>query len=336
FYQAIANQLKNQYLIRYSTRIPSGEHSLVIKVQYEESRGQDEKRFWTAPLPVFQPPTVSIVSPGPDDPIKGIVDVRASVKPDDTLERMRFYVDGVLKAENENAPFDRFKWDTADLPSGLHVIRVEAVDANGQTGYAEMTRKIISPVTAKKQALPPVEKEKEKGIPNAVMFGGILLLLILIAGGAVLLLKKKKTAPLPEPTDDIEDETIFIPEAGNGKPHPPTWLKVLESQTLETGKTFQITGSATVGRSSENDIHIPDKPVSRRHAEFYFKDDVCCVRDLGSKNGVRIDGQRIPPDGASLSQGQQIQLSPQTILEFHIIDIDVGSEPDEKTRKYGH
>ncbi|MFC1515511.1 FHA domain-containing protein, partial [Thermodesulfobacteriota bacterium] len=225
---------------------------------------------------------------------------------------------------------------TADLPSGLHVIRVEAVDANGQTGYAEMTRKIISPVTAKKQAPPPVEKEEEKGIPNAVMIGGILLLLILIAGGAVLLLKKKKTAPLPEPMDDIEDETIFIPEAGNGKPHPPTWLKVLESQTLETGKTFQITGSATVGRSSENDIHIPDKPVSRRHAEFYFKDDVCCVRDLGSKNGVRIDGQRIPPDGASLSQGQQIQLSPQTILEFHIIDIDVGSEPDEKTRKYGH
>ncbi|MBW1841306.1 MAG: VWA domain-containing protein, partial [Deltaproteobacteria bacterium] len=69
FYQAIANQLKNQYLIRYTTRIPSGEHSLVIKVQYEESRGQDEKRFWTPPLPVFQPPAVSIVSPGPEDQV---------------------------------------------------------------------------------------------------------------------------------------------------------------------------------------------------------------------------------------------------------------------------
>lgn len=336
FYQTIADQLKNQYFIKYVTRIPSGEHSLIVKVQTGESKGQDEKRFWTPPLPVSLPPAVSIVRPGSEDEIQGAVNVTAKISPEDTLVKARFYVDGVLKAENENSPFGMFEWDTAGLSPGLHVIRIEAVDMNGQTGYAEITKNIPSPAGAAEGTPAQTGKEGKEGASGMIWTVGILLFLAVLAGGAVFLLRKQKKEPADVPVAEVEDETVFIPEAGNGKPHPPAWLKVVKSQKLKPGKTFQISGSATVGRSSENQIHIPDKPISRRHAEFYFENDVCCVRDLGSKNGVRVDGRRIPVDGIPLVNGQQIQLSPETILEFHILDFGTDTSADEKTRKYDH
>jgi len=61
FYRLLANQLKNQYVIEYITQTPSGEHSLVIKARHNASVEQDEKRFWSPPLPVIRPPTVSLL-----------------------------------------------------------------------------------------------------------------------------------------------------------------------------------------------------------------------------------------------------------------------------------
>jgi len=332
FYQTIANQLKNQYLVTYFTKAPSGEHSLVLKVKHEESQGQDEKRFWTPPLPVLRPPTISFISPSSEDKIRGTVIVKISISPEDAVTKVRFYVDAVLKKEHMKAPFDTFEWDTTGLSSGLHVIRVEAIDINGQSGYAEMTRSVIAPHAASKQKPTPLTKGGGEGIPTIVWLAGLLLLLIFIAGMVVLMVRKRHK---DEPMQDIEDETMFIRDAEDIKVDIPSWLKVIESSELDPGQTFQIKGNAIIGRSSENDIHIPDKSVSRRHAEIYFENDVCYIRDLGSKNGVKVDGKRIPSEGFSLSSGAQIRLGPKTILEFNILDLDLGSKLDDKTRKYG-
>ncbi|MFC1488678.1 VWA domain-containing protein [Thermodesulfobacteriota bacterium] len=344
FYQTIANQLKNQYLVKYNTQAPSGEHSLVLKVQHEGSTGQDEKRFWAPPLPVLHPPSVSFVSPTPEEKISGTVSVKVSISPKDTLAKVRFYVDAALKEENTKDPFDSFKWNTAGLSSGLHVVRVEAIDINGQSGYAEITKKIAGPPLAEIPLSTSPVQEKEKGIPTIYLLAGILLLIIL--AGVFLLSRKRqkvtvKVSKTPEglaasgaSLPDIEDETVFIPDDGDKKPHPPASLIVIESVDLSPGISFEIRGSAIIGRNSDNDIHIPDKPVSRRHAQVYFDNDTCYIRDLGSKNGVKIDGRRIPPEGVSLYDGAKIQLGPKTILEFNIVDLGLGVEPDDKTRKY--
>ena len=47
-----------------------------------------------------------------------------------------------------------------------------------------------------------------------------------------------------------------------------------------------------VGRSSACDVVFESREVSRRHAYFYPADDACCVKDLGSKNGTIVNGQR--------------------------------------------
>jgi pSer/pThr/pTyr-binding forkhead associated (FHA) protein len=48
-----------------------------------------------------------------------------------------------------------------------------------------------------------------------------------------------------------------------------------------------------VGRAPECDLVLPDDDVSREHAAFERRWQGVFVRDLGSKNGVEIDGSRV-------------------------------------------
>jgi pSer/pThr/pTyr-binding forkhead associated (FHA) protein len=47
------------------------------------------------------------------------------------------------------------------------------------------------------------------------------------------------------------------------------------------------------GRHEDCDIQLPSKKVSRRHCILAQVNDYLVVRDLGSTNGVRINGQRV-------------------------------------------
>jgi hypothetical protein len=48
-----------------------------------------------------------------------------------------------------------------------------------------------------------------------------------------------------------------------------------------------------VGRSRECDITVDDPNVSRRHAEIRHEDGAYWIVDLGSTNGVTVDGERV-------------------------------------------
>jgi len=345
-YRAIANQLKNQYLITYITHSPSGEHTLVIKVQHAGARRQDEKRFWSPPLPVSRPLSISFVEPGTADQVKGVVKIKTSIKPEGAIAKVRYYVDASLKEERATAPFDIFRWDTAGLPGGLHILRVEAIDVNGRTGSAELTLKVAAPLT--RPVPPPVTAaaESKQAKPAVTWIAGFVLLLALAGGVAWWFLgKQRQTAVdvcLPDesmlldevPSDDIEDETLMMPDDQDFQAVPPASIKVVKSECLEPGKSFEIAGITLIGRSSDNHICVPDKSVSRKHGEIYFDDGEFRIRDSGSKNGIKVNGKRVLADGITLISGAKIQLAPQTILEFHSIALVKKVEPDDKTRIY--
>ncbi|HVJ86452.1 MAG TPA: sigma 54-interacting transcriptional regulator [Caulifigura sp.] len=61
----------------------------------------------------------------------------------------------------------------------------------------------------------------------------------------------------------------------------------------------------TIGRSPGNRIIIPDPKCSRQHCEIYGRDNRWFLRDLDSRNGVVVDGQRISADW-ELELGQTI------------------------------
>ena len=66
-------------------------------------------------------------------------------------------------------------------------------------------------------------------------------------------------------------------------------------------------GGAVLGRSREADVVIDDPNVSRKHAEVRPSGGSWTVRDLGSTNGVKVNGRRI--QGAqSLRPGDSIEL----------------------------
>jgi len=69
---------------------------------------------------------------------------------------------------------------------------------------------------------------------------------------------------------------------------------------------------ATLGRSRECDVVVEDENVSRRHAEVRPSGGGWIVRDLGSTNGVKVNGRRV--DGAqSLHPGDRIELGLSTL-----------------------
>ena len=345
-YRAIASQLKNQYLITYITHSPSGEHTLVLKVQRAGARRQDEKRFWSPPLPVSRPLSISFIEPGTADQVKGVVKIKTSIKPEGAIAKVRYYVDASLKEERAIAPFDIFHWDTAGLPGGLHILRVEAIDVNGRTGSAEMTLKVAASLT--RPAPPPVTAagEGKQAKPASTWIAGLVLLLAFAGGIAWWFLSKQRQtvagagAPgetmLPDegPSEEIEDETVFMEDYQDSQAMTPASVKVVKSECLEPGKSFKVAGITLIGRSSDNHICIPDKSVSRKHGEIYFEDGEFRIRDLGSKNGIKVDDKRVLAGGITLSSGAKIQLAPQTILEFQSIALVKEVKFDDKTRRY--
>ena len=73
------------------------------------------------------------------------------------------------------------------------------------------------------------------------------------------------------------------------------------------GKKFPLTRRVTlIGREPETDIPILDTSVSRRHAEVVFETDRAEVRDLGSRNGIYINGAR--QNAAPLRPGDTVRV----------------------------
>lgn len=59
--------------------------------------------------------------------------------------------------------------------------------------------------------------------------------------------------------------------------------------------TFDAKNAAvSIGRSSDNDIQLNDKHVSRNHLILWGEDNRIFAKDLGSENGTYINGRQIP------------------------------------------
>lgn len=71
---------------------------------------------------------------------------------------------------------------------------------------------------------------------------------------------------------------------------------------------------AVVGRSPDVELPIDDVAVSRRHAQIEQSAEGFLVRDLGSTNGVFVNGIRV--ERQPLRDGDRIQVGTTTILKF--------------------
>ncbi len=124
--------------------------------------------------------------------------------------------------------------------------------------------------------------------------------------------EKEATVIEPGPFREGVDDTL----------HPPLLshkLKVLEG--INTGSTFQLMndnffiGNHILGRNPEYcEIVIDDNEVSKQHLEISIHSNSVYVRDLGSKNGTKVNGKKLKKK-KELRNGDIISIGT-TVLQF--------------------
>ena len=110
----------------------------------------------------------------------------------------------------------------------------------------------------------------------------------------------------------------------------PRWfLQVIQGE--HQGRKFHVHGSMTFGRSSKCELCFSDLELSRRHCEFFLKDDVLEVKDLASANGVLVNQQKVRT--AVLQPGDQLKMGTVTLLVIGP-KVSVSDAPDEDATQF--
>ena len=120
--------------------------------------------------------------------------------------------------------------------------------------------------------------------------------------GAVPQPGEPEPQPLPGATQvyrqPVETEAVSVEELGLGRE--------VVSLTFDGTKHELDDGRATIGRSKDCDIQLADPNVSRKHAEVRQEGTAYWAVDLGSTNGMEVNGRR--QKRAKLRQGDRITL----------------------------
>ncbi len=82
--------------------------------------------------------------------------------------------------------------------------------------------------------------------------------------------------------------------------------------------------SCVIGRSGQCDVVIPHESISRRHCQIDYRDGELYVTDLGSINGVTVDGQKITPN-------KPVKFQSFFALSFGAVQSLIIDLPEERT-----
>ena len=82
----------------------------------------------------------------------------------------------------------------------------------------------------------------------------------------------------------------------------------------------------TVGRLEDNELTIDDRSVSRRHAVITRHGDAHTITDLGSRNGMWVNGRRTRDKPVVLRPGDEVALGNQGVVLRYLTDELEGAD----------
>jgi hypothetical protein len=191
---------------------------------------------------------------------------------------------------------------------------------------------------------------------GAILIGVILLLFIVVLRLTfVLRALRKAQSEDAHPETPLDDELELYPpeeelatDDGLEADAVPVFGRLVVLRGLNDRVVSMQCESFVVGRSGEDDCHyVVDRPyVSPQHCEFIYRDGRFFIKDLGSKNGTFVNGERLPrereiivPIGSEIEVTKNIAFElwdPNTVLDLekiesthHSVDSAVYYEDDE-------
>lgn len=338
-FQTISLHLKSQYALSYRTQTTVGEHTLTVTAS-KGGTSQVATRTFIAPE---LPPVLSLTGLDDDALLDGTQTVRATVSGRGEITSVRFSVDGESLAEVDSAPFE-VTLNSEDFEAGFYTVEAVATLADGtELGTSldfEVEAQLISSEgeSGEESAAPNDSAGTSSGeadtgsgatVPTSSGIPGWLIavvVMVLVAmGGGMAFLTTRRNPRTPKGTivgggvnkDYTGKKTLPGARASLGETAFGT-LHVEESLSLNRGQKFELHGDTVrIGRGADNDVIIPDAPVSRHHAEIrQMADGTRRLFDLGSSYGSFVNEDRCSYDGLPIDNGDNLQFGTRTITRF--------------------
>jgi hypothetical protein len=137
-------------------------------------------------------------------------------------------------------------------------------------------------------------------------------------------------------TDDLSTGRFRVRSAAMAKVTPSAEHSVTDTAVRRATVMLEVNGmkhpldppGLVIGRGTEADLQINDPGISRRHAEIrVFPGDnrpQVSVVDLGSTNGMLVNGQRV--EQATLDDGATVKIGNTTLTIHYVSQREGGSD----------
>jgi len=119
-------------------------------------------------------------------------------------------------------------------------------------------------------------------------------------------------APTTLATKELALALVARAMGGQGEPGGP---RVSVTDGPDKGKEMSLDEPArpyVIGRGKDLDLVLEDVDASRRHVEVVRRADQVVVRDLGSKNGAALAGERLDAQGRAWKLDQELRIGNNT------------------------
>lgn len=313
-FTTVGEQLGNQYELVFKSTLPAGEHELTVVANVAGASGVDSRTF-------IAPSLLSLSGLDEGALLEGEKTIRATLGGGDSIKEVIFsYGDEDVRVTEE--PFEVLI-DADDLEPGEYVLYAKADLVGGGQRVAMLSFEVPgggmgSLFGGGSDQEGDAETETSGGgLPAWVLYGGIGL--VVVAAGVIFFLSRgaggaKK--PAASRKGKVADDS---PK-----------LVVVKSMNLPEGHELVITKDrVTIGRSPDNDLIIPDSPVSRLHATIEKSGSSWRIIDEDSNYGTFVNGARATKQGPlGLSKGAEIQLGTRTKLTFQLPAGQVSGSTD--------
>jgi signal transduction histidine kinase/CheY-like chemotaxis protein len=140
--------------------------------------------------------------------------------------------------------------------------------------------------------------------------------------------------------ENSDNTTMELPKIGQ---MAPTDEYLVVSDLLQlvvvagpgAGRFYPVEGDVTIGRDPDCEVWIPDQFASRRHAQITrSKSGGLIVKDLGSRNGTRLNGAAITRE-CSIKTGDMIGVANTVMLLTSEVPTDLQFQQMQKMEALG-